>query len=44
MADQRALHAFSQWVAGCSGNEKQEAPTRLDNLLQALLLHDDSEP
>lgn len=24
MADQQALHAFAQWVAGWSGNEKQE--------------------
>ena len=35
MADQQALHAFSQWVAGCSGNEKQEAQTFVQKLLTA---------
>jgi hypothetical protein len=33
MADQQALHAFAQWVAGCSGNEKQEAQTFMQKLL-----------
>lgn len=35
MADQQALHAFAQWVAGCSGNEKQEAQTFVQRLLKA---------
>jgi hypothetical protein len=35
MADQQALHAFAQWVAGCSGNEKQEAQTFVQKLLTA---------
>jgi hypothetical protein len=35
MADQQALHAFAQWVAGCSGNEKQEAQTFVQKLLPA---------
>jgi len=35
MADQQALHAFAQWVAGCSGNEKQEAQTFVQKLLSA---------
>ncbi len=35
MADQKALHAFAQWVAGCSGNEKQEAQTFVQRLLSA---------
>jgi hypothetical protein len=33
MADQQALHAFAQWVAGCSGNEKQEGQTFVQKLL-----------
>jgi hypothetical protein len=33
MADQQALHAFAQWVAGCSGNEKQEAQTFVQKLV-----------
>jgi SAM-dependent methyltransferase len=35
MADLQALHAFAQWVAGCSGNEKQEAQTFVQKLLTA---------
>lgn len=35
MADQQALHAFAQWVAGCSGNEKQEGQTFVQKLLIA---------
>ena len=35
MADQQALHAFAQWVAGCSGNEKQEAQTFIHKLMRA---------
>jgi hypothetical protein len=35
MADQQALHSFSQWVAGCSGDEKQEAQTFVQKLLIA---------
>lgn len=35
MADQQALYAFSRWVAGCSGSEKQEAQTFLQKLLTA---------
>jgi hypothetical protein len=35
MADQQALHAFAQWVAGCIGNEKQEAQTFVQKLLSA---------
>jgi SAM-dependent methyltransferase len=33
MADQQALHAFAQWVASCSGNEKQEGQTFVQKLL-----------
>jgi|694.fasta_scaffold00869_23 type I restriction-modification system DNA methylase subunit len=35
MADQQALYAFSQWVACCGGNEKQEAQTFVQKLLTA---------
>jgi hypothetical protein len=35
MADQQALHAFAQWVASCSGNEKQEGQTFVQKLLTA---------
>lgn len=35
MADQQALHSFSQWVAGCSGDEKQEAQTFVQKLFTA---------
>ena len=35
MADQQALYTFAQWVAGCSGNEKQEAQTFVQKLLSA---------
>jgi len=35
MADQQALHAFAQWVASCSGNEKQEAQTFVQKLFSA---------
>jgi hypothetical protein len=35
MADQQALHAFAQWVAGCSGNEKQEDQRFVQKLLTA---------
>lgn len=43
MADQQALHAFAQWVAGCSGNEKQEAQTFLQKLFRAWGWEDASE-
>jgi SAM-dependent methyltransferase len=43
MADQQALHAFAQWVAGCSGNEKQEAQTFVQKLLTAWGWEDASE-
>ena len=43
MADQQALHAFSQWVAGCSGDEKQEAQTFVQKLLTAWGWEDASE-
>lgn len=36
MADQQALYTFSQWVAGCSGNEKQEAQTFVQKLPSCL--------
>ena len=35
MADQQALEQFSKWVAGCSGNEKQEARTFIEKLVRA---------
>ena len=35
MADQQALHAFAQWVASCSGNEKQKGQTFGQKLLTA---------
>ena len=35
LADQQALHAFAQWVASCSGNEKQEGQTFVQKLLTA---------
>jgi hypothetical protein len=35
MADQQALYAFAQWVASCSGNEKQEAQPFVQKLLTA---------
>ena len=35
MANQHALHAFAQWVASCSGNEKQEGQTFGQKLLTA---------
>jgi hypothetical protein len=35
MADQQPLHVFAQWVAGCSGNEKQEAQAFVQRLLSA---------
>jgi len=35
MADQQELHAFAQWAAGCSGNEKQEGQTFVQKLLSA---------
>jgi SAM-dependent methyltransferase len=35
MADQQALHDFAQWVAGCTGNEKQEGQTFVQKLLTA---------
>ncbi|MFN9620940.1 MAG: type IIL restriction-modification enzyme MmeI [Synechococcaceae cyanobacterium] len=43
MAEQQALHAFSAWVAGCSGNEKQEARTFLEKLMRAWGWDDSSE-
>lgn len=33
MADQQALHASTQWVAGCSGNENQEGQAFVQKLL-----------
>ncbi len=35
MADQQALYAFSAWVAGCNGNEKQESQSFVQKLLRA---------
>jgi len=35
MADQQPLHVFAQWVAGCSGNKKQEVHTFVQKLLSA---------
>jgi SAM-dependent methyltransferase len=43
MADQQALHAFTQWVAGCSGNEKQEGQTFVQKLLTAWGWEDSTE-
>ena len=43
MADQQALYSFSQWVAGCSGDEKQEAQTFVQKLLIAWGWQDASE-
>jgi hypothetical protein len=43
MADQQALHAFSLWLAGCSGDEKQEAQTFVQKLLSASGWEDASE-
>lgn len=43
MANQQALHVFSQWVAGCSGDEKQEAQTFVQKLLTAWGWEDASE-
>lgn len=36
MADQQALHAFAQWVAGCSEDKKQEGQAFVRKLLTAL--------
>ena len=43
MADQQALHEFAQWVAGCSGNEKQEARTFIEKLMKAWGWEDSTE-
>ena len=43
MADQQALNAFAQWVAGCSGDEKQEAQTFIQKLLVAWGWEDSTE-
>ena len=43
MADQQALHEFSRWVAGCSGNEKQEARTFIEKLMRAWGWEDSTE-
>ena len=43
MANQQALHAFAQWVASCSGNEKQEGQTFVQKLLSAWGWQDASE-
>lgn len=43
MADQQVLHFFGQWVAGCSGNEKQEAQTFVQKLLTDLGWEDATE-
>jgi hypothetical protein len=43
MADKQALHEFSRWVAGCSGNEKQEARTFIEKLLRAWGWEDSTE-
>jgi hypothetical protein len=43
MADQQALHAFAQWVASCSGNEKQEGQAFVQKLLTAWGWEDDTE-
>ena len=33
MADKQALDDFARWVAGCSGNEKQEARTFIEKVV-----------
>ena len=43
MADQQALYAFSAWVAGCNGNEKQESQSFVQKLLRAWGWHDAEE-
>ena len=43
MADRQALHEFARWVAGCSGNEKQEARTFIDKLLKSWGWDDSTE-
>jgi SAM-dependent methyltransferase len=43
MSNQQALHAFAQWVAGCSGNEKQEGQTFVQKLLTAWGWEDSTE-
>ena len=43
MADRQALHEFARWVAGCSGNEKQEARTFIEKLLKSWGWDDSTE-
>ena len=43
MADQQALHEFAKWVAGCGGNEKQEARTFIEKLMRAWGWEDSTE-
>lgn len=43
MADQQALAEFARWVAGCSGNEKQEARTFIEKLVRAWGWDDSTE-
>ena len=38
MADRQALDDFARWVAGCSGNEKQEARTFIEKLIPVQIL------
>ena len=43
MDNLQALNDFSRWVAGCSGDEKQEARTFLEKLLKAWGWEDSTE-
>lgn len=43
MTDRQALHEFARWVAGCSGNEKQEARTFIEKLLKSWGWDDSTE-
>ena len=43
MADQQALAEFARWVAGCTGNEKQEARTFIEKLMRAWGWDDSTE-
>ena len=43
MADRQAMADFARWVAGCAGDEKQEARTFLEKLLKAWGWEDSAE-
>lgn len=43
MADRQALEEFALWVAGCSGNKKQEARTFIEKLMRAWGWDDSTE-